>query len=254
MGLNVTVFAERLVCLLCWTFVSLGVRVCWWRSLLCVGTARWRKHNNRLCKEVELWSKEKEKSKRFERRWDDFTLLLLFVYCMVTSSCRINHSLIYMYEVLMLVLPGDWFTLVPVALGLVAMLQFSFWHLDCKDSPTWCKLQCLLCFTGRRKVSKLLIWCCAYDSAALESYTYYHPPRPLSCIFLSQWNISSWFISSLLSRGWSGVWFLFHLKSPWNKWQTTGWFRSLNKSQTASQWELSNCNLLNSHPQALYFT
>lgn len=141
---NVTVFAERLVCLLCWTFVSLGVHVCWWRSQLCVGTARWRKHNNRLCKEVELWSKEKEKSKRFERRWDDFTLLLVFVYCMVTSSCRINHSLIYMYEVLMLVLPGDWFTLVPVALGLVAMLLFSFWHLDCKDSPTWCKLQCLL--------------------------------------------------------------------------------------------------------------
>lgn len=188
---NVTVFAERLVCLLCWTFVSLGVRVCWWRSQLCVGTARWRKHNNRLCKEVELWSKEKEKSKRSERRWDDFTLLLVFVYCMVTSSCRINHSLIYMYEVLMLVLPGEWFTLVPVALGLVAMLLFSFWHLDCKDSPTWCKLQCLLYFTGRRKVSKLLIWCCAYDSAALESYTYYHPPRPLSCIFLSQWNISS---------------------------------------------------------------
>lgn len=92
--------------------------------------------------------------------------------CLFTASPAAAGSIIHSFICMR-------FALVPVALGLVAMLLFSFWHSDCKDSPTWCKLQSLLCFTGRRKVSKLLIWCRADDSAA---YTYYHPPRPLSFI------------------------------------------------------------------------
>lgn len=93
----------------------------------------------------------------------------------------------------------------------------------------------------------LCLWQCSSGILHILSSTptsFMHFSLPVKHQFDWNWSLYSWFISSLLSRGWSGVWFLFHLKSPWNKWQTTGRFRSLNKSQTASQGALSNYNLL----------